>query len=383
MSNIVSNMSNIKGISDQNLLFGAAYNDVIERMSKAAKEMGHEQVFFCDDKDTNLIAIIAIHDKGLGPGPTMGATRLWPYANHEDALKDVLRLSRGMTYKAACANIPVGGAKAVIIAKPENKTEKMLRAYGGFVESLKGRFITGQDVNISATDVQVISRETNHVVGVSEICGGPAYMTAMGVILGIKAAAEFRLHKKELDGLKIAIQGIGSVGKNLCEQLHKHGVKLFVSDVIEDRTEEVKDLYGAIVVNSDEIYSLDVDVFAPCALGGVLNCSTIPLMKAPIIAGSANNQLEDEQRDSRLIESKGILYCPDYVINAGGLLNVYHEMIGSNEEKTLKQLNNIYNTLIDIFEISKEKKINTHEAAKDLAEQRIMKAKNLNNGAVI
>ena len=352
--------------------------DVIEHMNQVAREMGHEQVFFCDNKEANLIAIIAIHDKGLGSGATMGATRLWPYASQEDALKDVLRLSRGMTYKAACANIPVGGAKGVIIAKPENKTEKMLRAYGSFVESLKGRFITGQDVNISAKDVRVMGRETNHVVGASEICGGPASMTAMGVVLGIKAAAEFQLQRKTLDGLKIAIQGVGNVGKNLCEHLHNHGVKLFVSDVSKDKTQEVENLYGATVVNSNEIYSLDVDVFAPCALGGVLNSSTIPLIKAPIIAGSANNQLEDEQRHSGLLESKGILYCPDYVINAGGLFNVYHEMIGSNEEKTLQQLNNIYNTLLDIFKISKDKNINTHEAAKDLADQRIMKAKSLN-----
>nr|WP_044291600.1 tryptophan dehydrogenase ScyB [Rivularia sp. PCC 7116] len=347
-------------------------------MNQAAKEMGHEDVFFCHDKEANLIAMIAIHDKGLGAGQSMGATRLWPYTNQEHALKDVLRLSRGMTYKAACANIPVGGAKAVIIAKPEQKSERMLRAYGRFVESLEGRFITGQDVNISTEDVRVIRQETKHVVGVSEKCGGPVPMTAMGVVLGIKAAVKFRLHKENLNGLSVAIQGVGNIGKNLCQQLHEHGVKLFVTDTIKERAEEVKDLYGAIVVNSDEIYSLNVNVFAPCALGGILNSSTIPLIKAPIIAGAANNQLEDEQIHSKLLESKGILYCPDYVINAGGLINVYNEMIDTDEEHILKQVNNIYNTLLDIFKISEEEEINTHEAAKLLAEERIMKAKNFN-----
>ena len=371
-------MLNIQSTSDKNLLFDAASNDFIKHMNQAAREMGHEQVFYCHDREADLIAMIAIHDKGLGPGPTMGATRLWPYANKEDALKDVLRLSRGMTYKAACANIPVGGAKAVIIAKPENKTEKMLRAYGSFVENLNGRFTTGQDVNISNEDLQIICHETNHIVGVSEKCGGPVPMTAMGVILGMKAAVEFRLHRENLDGLKVAIQGVGSIGKNLCQRLHKYGVKLFVTDIVKERTEEVKDLYGAIVVESDEIYSLDVDVFAPCALGGILNSSTLPLIKAPIIAGSANNQLEDEEIHSRLLESRGILYCPDYVINAGGLINVYNEMIGSDEGKILEQLNNIYKTLLDIFKISKEQKISTHEAAQHLAEERIMKAKNRN-----
>ncbi len=282
------------------------------KVFETIKQMGHEQVLFCHDKESDLRAIIAIHDTSLGSA--MGATRLRPYASEEDALQDVLRLSRGMTYKAACANIPVGGGKAVIIANPENKTDGLLRAYGRFVESLKGRFITGQDVNISPEDVRKIRCETNYVVGVSEKSGGPAPVTAIGVLLGIKAAVEFRLHRESLDGLKIAVQGIGNVGKNLCQHLHQHGVKLFVSDVRTEKTEEIKRLYGATVVDQDEIYSLEVDVFAPCALGGILNSSTIPIIKAPIIAGCANNQLENEQVHSMLLDSKGILYCPDHVI---------------------------------------------------------------------
>ncbi|MGK7872895.1 MAG: tryptophan dehydrogenase ScyB [Xenococcaceae cyanobacterium] len=349
------------------------------KLFETIKKMGHEQVFFYHDKEQDFRAIIALHDTGLGPA--MGATRLWPYANEEDALQDVLRLSRGMTYKAACANIPVGGGKAVIIANPEKKTEGMLRAYGRFVESLNGRFITGQDVNVSSEDVRKIKRETNYVVGVSQQATGPVMMTAIGVLLGIKAAIKFRYKTKELNQLKIAVQGVGNVGRNLCQYLHEHGVQLFVSDLRREKAEDIKQLYGATVVDPNEIYSLDVDVFSPCALGGVLNSSTIPLIKAPIIAGSANNQLEDEEIHSRLLESRGILYCPDYVINAGGLINVYNEMIGSDEEKILEQLNNIYKTLLDIFKISKEQKISTHEAAQHLAEERIMKAKNRNKAS--
>lgn len=337
------------------------------------REMGHEQVVFCHDKDSGMKAIIAIHDTGLGPA--MGATRLRPYISEEEALRDVLRLSRGMTYKAACANIPVGGGKAVIIANPENKTDELLRAYGRFVNSLNGRFITGQDVNISPEDVRKIGSETDYVVGVSEKAGGPAVTTALGVLLGIKAGVEFRLHKKDLSGLKIAVQGVGNVGKNLCHQLAKHDVEMFVCDMNRERAEEIKHLYGATVVNPEEIYSLDVDVFSPCGFGGILNRETIPSIKASIVAGSANNQLEEEQIDGRLLKSKQILYCPDYVINGGGLINVYNEMIDSDDAKTLQQLNNIYDSLLTIFKKAEEDEITTQEGSKRLAEERIRKAK--------
>lgn len=340
---------------------------------KTMREMGHEQVLFYHDKKSEMKAIVALHDTGLGSA--MGATRLWPYISEEDALRDVLRLSCGMTYKAACANIPVGGGKGVIIAHVENKTDEMLSAYGRFVQSLNRRFITGQDVNLSSEDVCKIKRETKYVVGVSQKSKGPVRMTAIGVLFGIKAAVEFQWKTKELNQLKVAVQGVGNVGKELCHYLHEHGVKLFVSDLRREQAEEIKHLYGATIVDMNEIYSLEVDVFSPCALGGVLNSSTIPLVKATIIAGAANNQLEDEQIHSKLLESKEILYCPDYVINAGGLINVYNEMIGSDEEKTFKQLNNIYDTLLEIFIRAKEQGITTHEAAKYLAKERIIRAK--------
>ena len=344
------------------------------KLFETTQEMGHEQILFCHDKETNLRAIIAIHDAGLGSA--MGATRLWPYVSEEAALRDALRLSRGMTYKAACANIPVGGGKAVIIANPEDKTDEMLRAYGRFVDSLKGRFITGQDMNICPEDVRTIGRETRYVVGVTEQAGGPAVTTAIGVFQGIKAAVEFRLPNKELNQLKVAVQGVGNVGKNLCHQLHNYGVELFVTDLNRERTEEIRQLYGAKVVEPEEIYSLDVDVFAPCGLGGILNSITIPQIKAPIVAGAANNQLEDEYIHSRLLELKNILYCPDYVINAGGLINVYSEMVGADDEQILTHLHGIHDTLIDIFTKAKQEKITTHEASKRLGEERIMKAKN-------
>lgn len=345
------------------------------KLFETTSEMGHEQVLFCHDKSSGLKAIIAIHDASLGSA--MGATRLLPYASEEDALRDALRLSRGMTYKAACANIPVGGGKAVIIAHPDQKTDELLSAYGQFVESLKGRFITGQDVNLSPQDVHKIRRETKYVVGTSERDGGPAPVTAIGVFLGIKAAAEFRLQRKGLDGLKVAVQGLGNVGNHLCQRLHDRGAKLFVSDLDQSKLEAAERLYGATIVDSAEIYALDVDVFSPCALGGVLNSSTIPKIRAAIVAGCANNQLENEQEHSRLLSSKGILYCPDYVINAGGLINVYNELIGYETKQAAKQLNGIYDTLSEIFSRAEREGLTTQEAAKHLADDRIKRAKTM------
>lgn len=345
------------------------------KLFETVKEMGHEQVLFFHDKELNFKAIIALHDTSLGRA--MGATRLFPYASEEDALRDVLRLSRGMTYKAACANIPVGGGKAVIIANPEQKTDKMLRAYGRFVDGLQGRFITGQDVNICPEDVQEMRRETRYVVGLLEKAGGPAPATALGVFLGIKAAVFFQLKKQELKDLKVAVQGLGNVGGKLCEYLHRHNVKLFVTDLNCKRTEEIKQLYEATVVKPEEIYSLDVDIFAPCAMGGILNSETIPLIQASIIAGCANNQLQDESIHSMMLKSKGVLYCPDYVINSGGLINVYHELTFSDEATYLKQIYGIYDTLLEIFTKSKAENITTYDASKRLAEERILRAREL------
>ena len=345
------------------------------QLFETVEQMGHEQVLFCYGQNPNIKAIIAIHDTGLGPA--MGATRLLPYVNEAAALKDVLRLSRGMTYKAACANIPVGGGKAVIIANPEDKSEGLFEAYGRFIESLNGRFITGQDVNITPQDVCTIRRQTSYVVGTSEKSGGPAPITAKGVLLGIKAALKFRTQTTGLEGLKVAVQGLGNVGGNLCKYLHEHGVELYVTDVSREKAEQVASLYKAKIVAPDEIYGLDVDVFAPCALGGILNSENIAQIKAPIVAGAANNQLENEKLHSQALKLKGILYCPDYVINGGGLINVYNEMIGYDETKAFQQLNNIYDTLLEIFAIAQSAEITTYEASQRLAEERIAKARSL------
>ncbi len=340
---------------------------------KYIQEMGHEQVIFCHDPEAGLKAIIAIHNTNLGPA--MGGTRLWPYTTEEDALKDVLLLSRAMTYKAACANIPAGGGKGVIIARPENKTDALFQAYGRFVETLKGGFITGEDVNISVEDVRQMSRATRYVVGLQQRYGGLGRATAIGVACGIKAAGEFYLGRQDLKGLKVAVQGVGNVGKNLCQILHQQGAELFASDLSQERLEEVNRLYNATIVDVDEIYSLDVDVFSPCALGGILNSSTIPLLKASIVAGAANNQLENEEIDSRLLAERKILYCPDYVINAGGLINVYDEMMGVDENISQARVRKIANTLVELFQMAQKYGITTLEASKRLAEERILKSK--------
>jgi leucine dehydrogenase len=369
----------------ENFQFLRGQAEVIEEtrvnLFETVTEMGHEQVLFCHGKDPDIKAIIAIHDTSLGPA--MGATRLLPYANEDAALKDALRLSRGMTYKAACAGIPVGGGKAVIIANPENKNADLFRAYGRFIERLNGRFITGQDVNLTPDDVRTISQETRYVVGVEERSGGPAPVTAWGVFLGLKAAVESRLQTSDLNGLKVAVQGLGNVGQNLCRHLHEHGAKLFVTDISKEKTEEVKRLFGATVVEPEEIYSQDVDVLSPCALGGILNSETIPHIKASVIAGAANNQLGVELLHGQMLTAKEILYAPDYVINAGGLINVYNEMIGYDEERAFQQVRNIYDTLLEIFDRAQKQDITTNDASKQLAEDRIRKARHLKTLAVV
>ncbi len=338
---------------------------------KLIETMGHEQVSFCHDQKSGLKAIIAIHNTNLGPA--MGGTRLFPYGSEEDALKDVLRLSQAMTYKAACANIPAGGGKGVIIAEPEHKTQELFAAYGGFVETFKGRFITGEDFNISVENVRQMSAKTLYLVGLQERYGGAGRATAIGIACGMKAAREFYFGQKNLHGLKVAVQGVGKVGKNLCQILSEQGVELFASDPIIERVQEVHRLYQAHIVDIDEIYDLDVDIFAPCALGGIINSWTIPKLKMAIVAGSANNQLEHEEIHSRMLAEQKIIYCPDYVINAGGLINVYDEMMGIEENVSLARVRKIADTLMEVFKLAEDCKITTLEACKRLAEQRFLK----------
>lgn len=346
----------------------------------SAKHFGHEQVVFFYDKETGLKAIIAIHDTTLGPA--LGGTRLLPYATEDEALEDVLRLSRGMTYKAACAGLSLGGGKAVIIADPNQKSEVFFRAYGRFVESLGGRYITAEDMNTNVRDMDFIRMETRYVTGVSPEYGGsgdPSGLTALGTFHGIRAAVQYRLGRTHCDGLRIAVQGIGSVGYQLCKMLKEDGAQLYVQDVNAKRTLDASKDFGATVVTEAELYDLDVDVYAPCARGATLNDDTLSRLKAKIVAGCANNQLEDENKHGAMIKERKILYAPDYVINAGGLINVASELSSHNEARVNRDVAHIAQTLLTIFADADRLGITTQEAANHYAEGRIKKVQNLKN----
>ncbi len=335
--------------------------------------LGHEQVVFCRNDEAGLKAIIAIHNTTLGPA--LGGCRMWPYATEEDAVKDVLRLSRGMTYKAACAQLDLGGGKAVILADPKkDKSEALFRAFGRFVETLRGRYITAEDVGTSVADMDWISRETSHVTGASSAGGGsgdPSPVTAWGVFHGIRASCEETFGSADLRGRKVAIQGVGNVGIHLARYLHEAGASLVVSDIDSERCARAARDYGATVVEGPRILSQPVDVLAPCALGGILDDRTIPTIEARVVAGGANNQLEDEARHGAALRDRGILYAPDYVINAGGLINVHAELHRWPREKALQDAESIFHTLKRVYRLSKEEGIPTPLASNRLAESRI------------
>jgi leucine dehydrogenase len=333
----------------------------------------HEQIVFCQDNATGLKAIIAIHNTVLGPG--LGGTRMWTYAHEKDAIRDALRLSRGMTYKASVAGLNLGGAKAVIIGDYKTqKSEALMRKFGRFVENLNGKYITAEDVGTTTRDMEYVKMETDHVVGLPEIMGGggdPSPVTAWGTFMGIKASAKAAWGNESLNQKTVAVLGIGKVGMHLVEYLTKEGAKVVVADIHEPALKEAANNHKATVVSIDEIIGMDVDVFAPCALGGVLNAENIGKLKCHIVAGAANNQLEDEKVHGDLIRSMGIYYAPDFVINAGGLINVYSEHTGYVREQAFAQTENIYNTILDIYKLSDLHNINTQMAAIELAEKRI------------
>lgn len=333
----------------------------------------HEKLVFCQDNHTGLKAIIAIHNTVLGPG--LGGTRVWNYASDAEAINDVLRLSRGMTYKAAISGLNLGGAKAVIIGDATKiKTEALMRKFGRFVENLNGKYITAEDVNTTTKDMEYVNMETSHVVGLPESMGGggdPSPVTAYGTYMGMKASAKHVWGNDSLSGKKIAVQGIGKVGGHLLERLHAEGAQLFISDINDAvLTHYAKEL-GATVVKGDEIYSLDVDVFAPCALGAVLNTENISKLKCAVVAGAANNQLADENIHGPMLVEKGIAYAPDFLINAGGLINVYQEHIGYNRETAMRNTEHIYDVTLRIYKEAAEKKVHTQRAAIEMAEKRI------------
>ncbi|MEK5332404.1 MULTISPECIES: Leu/Phe/Val dehydrogenase [unclassified Lysinibacillus] len=339
---------------------------------KYMEKYDYEQLVFCQDEASGLKAIIAIHDTTLGPA--LGGARMWTYATEENAIEDALRLARGMTYKNAAAGLNLGGGKTVIIGDPfKDKNEEMFRALGRFIQGLNGRYITAEDVGTTVTDMDLIHEETNYVTGISPAfgsSGNPSPVTAYGVYRGMKAAAKEAFGTESLEGRTISVQGLGNVAYKLCEYLHNEGAKLVVTDINQAAIDRVVNDFGARAVAPEEIYSQEVDIFSPCALGAILNDETIPQLKAKVIAGSANNQLQDSRHGDYLHEL-GIVYAPDYVINAGGVINVADELYGYNRERAMKRVDGIYDSIEKIFEISKRDGIPTYVAANRLAEERI------------
>jgi leucine dehydrogenase len=337
-------------------------------------QLEHEQVVFCNDPESGLKAIIAIHNTVLGPAA--GGTRMWAYQNEQQALHDVLRLSRGMTYKNAISGLNLGGGKAVIIGDArKHKTEALFRSFGKFIENLNGKYITAEDVGITTQDIEHVSMNTQYVAGKPEYMGGsgdPSPVTAYGVYMGMKAAAKKAYGSDSLSGKKIALQGVGHVGEYLLEYLIKENMTIYVSDFYEDRVQEISNKYKVNGVDKDAIYDLDVDIYAPCALGATINNDTLKRLKCDIIAGAANNQLEDENIHADLCREKGILYAPDFLINGGGIMNVYYEIIGNyNKERVYKHAEKIYDYTYKLFEQAESESINTHEAALRMAKSRI------------
>jgi len=346
--------------------------EIFELMS----EGGHEQLAFWSDAELGYRGIIAIHDTTMGPA--LGGTRFWNYDSDGDAIIDALRLSRGMTYKAAITGLNLGGGKSVIWG--DNKSidrEMIFRAHGRAVEALGGRYITAEDVGTSPDDMEFVHMETEHVVGLIGRSGDPSPVTAYGVYQGIKASAKGRYGDDSLAGKHVVVQGLGHVGYHLCEDLAGENAQLTVTDIDDDRLQRVVDDFGADNVAPDDVYDVDADIFAPCALGAVVNDDTLDRLKFDIIAGSANNQLARSDVHGPALQERGILFAPDYVINAGGLINVYGEINDWSPERSKRKAGDIYNTLLRIFERADAEDISTQMAADRQAERRIQEARHL------
>src|SRR5699024_3849986 len=349
------------------------------KIFKSLENENYEQVIVCSDKETGLRAIIAIHDTTLGPA--LGGTRMWPYDSEEEALEDALRLAHGMTYKNSAAGLNLGGGKAVIIGDPrKDKSEAMFRKFGQYVDSLGGRYITAEDVGTTEQDMDYINMETKYVTGTSggKSAGDPSPVTAYGIYQGIKATAKVTFNESSLKNKVIAVKGLGHVAYTLCNYLHEEGAKLIVTDINKEAVSRAVNDFGATAVNPDEIYGVDCDIFVPCALGAIINDDTIKQFKAKAIAGSANNQLKEDKHGD-LLHEMGITYAPDCVINAGGVINVADELVGYNQKRAMTKVDKIYNSLLRVFEISKEEKIPTYLAADRMAEERIEKIAKLSH----
>lgn len=344
-------------------------------------DMEHEQLVFCSRPEVGLKAIIAIHDTTLGPA--LGGTRMWNYASENEAIKDALRLSRGMTYKAAISGLNLGGGKAVIIGDSRtDKTEAMFRAFGKFIDGLGGRYITAEDVGMTEREMSWIHSETDYVTGIPKSLGGsgdPSPVTAYGVYMGLKAAAKKTYGSDSLSKKRIGIQGAGSVATHLARYLKNENATLFITDIFKEKAHKLAEETGAEVVTPDEIYTLDLHILSPCALGGIINDDTIPHLSCDIIAGGANNILDDEQKHGHMLQDRGILYTPDYVINAGGIINISSELQtqGYNEKLAMDKTSEIYDTVLNIFDYAEHHNLTPVEASNKLAEERIRKVGSL------
>ncbi len=335
-------------------------------------EHGHEQLSLWSEPETGYRGVVAIHNTTLGPA--LGGTRMWAYENDLEALIDVLRLSRGMTYKAAVAGLNLGGGKSVIVADPNVKDRAdIFRAHGRHVQSMCGRYITAEDVGTSPSDMEFVREETEYVVGLAGRSGDPSPVTALGVYRGMQACAKTRWGSDSLSGKTVTVQGVGHVGYHLCKHMHDEGATLVVTDIEDDRIKRVVDEFGATAVGADEIYGVEADIFAPCALGAIINDETLQVLKVEIVAGAANNVL-DEERHGDVLHERGILYAPDYAVNAGGLINVNAEVEGWDLERSHKKASEIYDTIIKIVQIADDQGIPTYRAADRLAEDRIAEA---------
>ena len=341
-------------------------NPIISQMST----MGHEQVLFCNDSATGLKAIIAIHNTVLGPA--LGGTRMWAYSNEMEALNDVLRLSKGMTYKNSISGLNLGGGKAVIIGDARTmKSEALFRRFGKFVESLAGNYITAEDVGISPSDMNWVNMETNHVAGLPGKSGDPSPVTAYGVYMGMKACAKVQFGSDSLEGKTIAVQGVGHVGEYLVKHLAAEKANVVITDIHEETLKRVSNQYGVKVVAPSEIYDVPMDIYAPCAMGATINDETLSRLKCSIISGAANNQLAIEQKHGLEVMNRGIIYAPDYTINAGGVINCFSEVEGLSSEWAHTKAAEIYTTILNIIHRSKEANIPTYQIANKMAEERI------------
>ena len=355
-------MSEIKILSASDL----TENPVIGQMAV----MGHEQILFCNDEATGLKAIIAVHNTVLGPA--LGGTRIWAYENEMEALNDVLRLSRGMTYKNAISGLNLGGGKAVIIGDAKSiKSEALFRRFGKFVNSLAGKYITAEDVGVSPIDMNWVSMETKHVVGLPGKSGDPSPVTAYGTYMGMKACAKHQFGSDSLEGKKIAVQGVGHVGEYLVKHLTQENAQVYITDINQDALVRVSKMYGAEVVGLDEIYDLEMDIYAPCALGATVNDDTLERLKCSIIAGAANNQLKIEGQHGIDVMKKGIVYAPDFTLNAGGVINCFSEVQGLSAEWAHNKAEEIYTTIFNIVKRSINENIPTYQIANRMAEERI------------